>query len=239
MEFPHLGKHCSEKFCRKLDFLPMKCDACGDIFCSEHFSYRTHSCPSAHQKDFQVPICPLCSEPVPTPRDVSPDVTVGAHIDQFCKSEKPKIYTNRCTFKNCKKKELVPFSCGVCKQNYCLKHRHTADHECKGSASAAGGGSGATQRNKAVQAALQRQQQQQEQSSRTIPQQQRSNTSQLAAAVQGNMSEDEALARALALSMQEEEDERARAAREGGPSNPARSRIPVGGNSSKDKCNLS
>lgn len=164
-------------------------------------------------------------------------MTVGAHIDQFCKLEKPKIYTNRCTFKNCKKKELVPFSCGVCKQNYCLKHRHTADHECKGSASAAAGGSVATQRNKAVQAALQRQQ---EQSSRTVPQQQqRANNSQLAVAVQGDMSEDEALARALALSMQEEEDERARAAREGGPSNPARSRIPVGGNSYRDKCNLS
>lgn len=237
MEFPHLGKHCSEKFCRKLDFLPMKCDACGDIFCSEHFSYRTHSCPSAYQKDVQVPICPLCSDPVPTPRDVSPDVTVGAHIDKFCKSEKPKIYTNRCTFKNCKKKELVPFSCGVCKQNYCLKHRHTVDHECKGSATA-GGGSIAAQRNKAVQAALQRQQKQ-EKSARTIPHQQSSNTSQLAAAVQGNMSEDEALARALALSIQEEDDERARAARDGGPNNPARSRIPVGGNNSKDKCNLS
>lgn len=52
------------------------------------------------------------------------------------------------------------------------------------------------------------------------------------------MSEDEALARALALSMQEEEDERART-RESEPNNPARSRIPVGGNSSKDKCNLS
>ncbi|XP_065074214.1 AN1-type zinc finger protein 2A isoform X2 [Ochlerotatus camptorhynchus] len=220
----------------------MKCDACGEIFCSEHFSYRTHSCPSAYQRDVQVPICPLCSEPVPTPRDVSPDVTVGAHIDQFCKLEKPKIFTNRCTFKNCKKKELIPFSCGVCKQNYCLKHRHMADHECKRSATA-GGDSGTAQRTKAVSASLQwQQQEQQEQSSRTVPQQQRSNTSQLVAAVQGSMSEDEALARALALSMQEEEDERARATREGEPTNgrnPARSRIPVGGNSSKDKCNLS
>ncbi|XP_062554385.1 AN1-type zinc finger protein 2A [Armigeres subalbatus] len=233
MEFPHMGKHCSQNYCNKLDFLPMKCDACGEIFCSEHFSYQTHSCHSSYKKDVQVPICPLCSEPVPTARDVSPDVTVGAHIDQFCKSEKKKIYTNRCSFKNCKKKELVPFSCGVCKQNYCLKHRHTVDHECQGASR------GAPQRSLAAQAALQRQQL----SSRSTPQsvQSRTNVSQLATAVQGNMSEDEALARALALSMQDEEEDRARAARDatGNGRNPTRSGIPVGGNNAKDKCNLS
>ncbi|XP_019533809.3 AN1-type zinc finger protein 2A [Aedes albopictus] len=236
MEFPHLGKHCSEQYCRKLDFLPMKCDACGEIFCSEHFSYQTHSCHSAHKKDVQVPICPLCGDPVPTARDVSPDVTVGAHIDQFCKSEKKKIYTNRCSYKNCKRKELVPFSCGVCKRNYCLKHRHTLDHECSGAS-----GGGVPPRSLAAQAAVQRQQQQ-HQSSRSVPQQSRTNASQLATAVQGDMSEDEALARALALSMQEEEDERARAARDANGSNgrnPARSGISVGGNGAKDKCNLS
>ncbi|XP_001648956.2 AN1-type zinc finger protein 2A [Aedes aegypti] len=236
MEFPHLGKHCSEKYCNKLDFLPMKCDACGEIFCSEHFSYQTHSCHSAYKKDVQVPICPLCGEPVPTARDVSPDVTVGAHIDQFCKSERKKIYTNRCSFKTCKKKELVPFSCGVCKRNYCLKHRHTVDHECQGASS-----SGAPPaRSLAAQAAVQRQQQQ---SVRSVPlQSTRSNASQLATAVQGNMSEDEALARALALSLQEEEDERTRAERDAannGRNPPNRSGIAVGGNSAKDKCNLS
>lgn len=233
MELPHMGKHCSQNYCNKLDFLPMKCDACGEIFCSEHFSYQTHSCHSSYKKDVQVPICPLCGEPVPTARDVSPDVTVGAHIDQFCKSEKKKIYTNRCSFKNCKKKELVPFSCRVCQQNYCLKHRHTLDHECHGASG------GAPQRSLAAQAALQRQQQSSRSTSQPV--QSRSNVSQLATAVQGNMSEDEALARALALSMQEEEENRARADRDaaGNGRNPTRSGIPVGGNSSKDKCNLS
>lgn len=231
MEFPHLGKHCSEEFCNKLDFLPMKCDACGAIFCSEHFSYQSHSCPSAYQKDVQVPICPLCGEPVPTPRDVSPDVTVGAHIDQFCKSEKKKIYTNRCSFKNCKKKELIPVSCGVCKLNFCLKHRHTTDHDCQGTSAAA------APRSLAAQAAIQRKHQQ---SSRTVTQQVAVENH--LTAVQGNMSEDEALARALALSLQEEEDESARAARNNDPGNgrnATRNGIPVGGNSTKDKCNLS
>lgn len=32
MEFPDLGKHCNEPTCKKLDFLPVKCDACGNIY---------------------------------------------------------------------------------------------------------------------------------------------------------------------------------------------------------------
>lgn len=97
---------------------------------SEHFSYQKHKCTSAHKKDVQVPACPLCGEPVPTPRGVSPDMTVGQHIDQYCKSDKTKIFTNKCTFKGCKKKELIPVLCVQCKLNFCLRHRHTADHEC-------------------------------------------------------------------------------------------------------------
>uniref|UniRef100_A0A1Q3F2X5 Putative an1-type zinc finger protein 2b n=1 Tax=Culex tarsalis TaxID=7177 RepID=A0A1Q3F2X5_CULTA len=233
MEFPHLGKHCSEKYCHKLDFLPMKCDACGEIFCSEHFSYQTHSCLSAARKDVQVPVCPLCSEPVPTPRDVSPDVTVGAHIDQFCRSERKKIYTNRCTYRNCKKKELIPVSCTVCRANFCLKHRHTTDHDCPGT----GKPVVAPIFSKTAQAALQRQQQRQ-----PAPLPVRAGTN-VVAAIQGTMSEDEALARALALSMQEEEDDARASASRGSGGNASRS-IPVGGNAAsssagKDKCNLS
>lgn len=97
---------------------------------SDHFSYLKHKCTSAHKKDVQVPVCPLCSEPVPTPRGVSPDMTVGQHIDQYCKSNKTKIFTNRCSFRGCKKKELVPVHCGQCKMNFCLRHRHATDHEC-------------------------------------------------------------------------------------------------------------
>ncbi|GFR12790.1 hypothetical protein TNCT_602391, partial [Trichonephila clavata] len=38
MEFPHLGNHCYEKSCNRLDFLPMKCDACSNLFCYEHLT---------------------------------------------------------------------------------------------------------------------------------------------------------------------------------------------------------
>lgn len=101
---------------------------------SDHFSYQKHKCTSIHKKDVQVPACPLCGEPVPTPRGVSPDMTVGQHIDQYCKSDKTKIFTNKCSFRGCKKKELVPIQCGACSLNFCLRHRHVTDHECNPSA---------------------------------------------------------------------------------------------------------
>lgn len=106
-------------------------------FSSDHFSYQKHKCTSAHKKDVQVPACPLCGEPVPTPRGISPDMTVGQHIDQYCKSDKTKIFTNKCSVKSCKKKELIPVQCGQCKLNFCLRHRHVKDHDCNPSSARA------------------------------------------------------------------------------------------------------
>lgn len=48
-------------------------------------SYTSHQCKSAHRKDVQVPMCPLCNKPVPTPRGQEPDFTVGQHIDNDCR----------------------------------------------------------------------------------------------------------------------------------------------------------
>lgn len=162
MEFPHLGQHCSEPTCNRLgetqkreisqpgssgqqliklifrvDFLPVKCDSCDKVFCASHYNYDRHNCPGAYKKNVQVPICPLCREPVPTPPGVEPDVTVGQHIDQQCKSESKKIYTNRCHAKGCKRKELIPVKCSACHVNFCLRHRHTSDHDCQPASSPA------------------------------------------------------------------------------------------------------
>lgn len=49
-------------------------------------------------RDYQVPICPLCSQPIPNPPNASPDETVSRHIDQFCPSERRRIFTNRWVF---------------------------------------------------------------------------------------------------------------------------------------------
>ncbi|EHH17093.1 hypothetical protein EGK_13400 [Macaca mulatta] len=90
MEFPDLGKHCSEKTCKQLDFLPVKCDACKQDFCKDHFTYAAHKCPFAFQKDVQVPVCPLCNTPIPVKKGQIPDVVVSDHIDRDCDSHPGK-----------------------------------------------------------------------------------------------------------------------------------------------------
>uniref|UniRef100_A0A8C6TE45 Zinc finger, AN1-type domain 2A n=1 Tax=Neogobius melanostomus TaxID=47308 RepID=A0A8C6TE45_9GOBI len=135
MEFPDLGEHCSEKSCKRLDFLPMKCDACQEIFCKDHITYATHKCTSSYKKDVQVPVCPLCNIPIPVKRGEMPDIKVGEHIDRDCKSDpaqrKRKVFTNRCSKGGCKQKEMIRITCDQCNLNYCLKHRHPLDHDCK------------------------------------------------------------------------------------------------------------
>lgn len=59
----------------------------------------------------QVPVCPLCSKPIPVARGERPDKLVSDHIDSNCKSNpaialKGKIYTHRCSQQNCKKREV-------------------------------------------------------------------------------------------------------------------------------------
>ncbi|XP_075421676.1 AN1-type zinc finger protein 2A isoform X2 [Ascaphus truei] len=134
MEFPDLGQHCSEATCKQLDFLSLKCDACNDVFCKNHITSDQHRCAAAYKKDVQVPVCPLCSSPVPVKRGEMPDVAVGAHMDRNCNDpykRKQKIFTNKCLKAGCKKKELLKIECDQCHNNFCLSHRHPLDHNCK------------------------------------------------------------------------------------------------------------
>jgi len=128
-----MGTHCSDSFCKQLDYLPMKCDACKELFCKDHLPYDDHSCKSLYKKNVQVPVCPLCNSPVPVPRGTVPDLAVSAHIEENCQSKKKeKVFTNKCNKLKCKKKELVPCICDSCHLNFCLTHRHRLDHDCKG-----------------------------------------------------------------------------------------------------------
>nr|XP_046187134.1 AN1-type zinc finger protein 2A-like isoform X4 [Oncorhynchus gorbuscha] len=135
MELPNLGEHCSENSCKQLDFLPMRCDACEEIFCKDHITYANHKCMSSYKKDIQVPVCPLCNTPIPIKRGEMPDIKVGEHIDRDCQSDpaqnKRKIFTNKCSKGGCKQKEMIRVTCDQCHMNYCLKHRHPLDHDCK------------------------------------------------------------------------------------------------------------
>ncbi|KAH0513458.1 AN1-type zinc finger protein 2B [Microtus ochrogaster] len=136
MEFPDLGAHCSEPSCQRLDFLPLKCDACSGIFCADHVAYAQHHCGSAYQKDIQVPVCPLCNVPVPVARGEPPDRAVGEHIDRDCRSDpaqqKRKIFTNKCERSGCRQREMMKLTCDQCGRNFCIKHRHPLDHDCSG-----------------------------------------------------------------------------------------------------------
>merc|ERR1712047_240387 len=115
------------------------CDACSRLFCKDHLLYDDHACSGKYKKDIQVPVCPLCSSPVPIARGAVPDLAVSAHIDQGCpaKNKKEKVFKNRChavkNGKQCKKHELVACICATCHTNFCLAHRHPTDHDCKGS----------------------------------------------------------------------------------------------------------
>lgn len=58
-------------------------------------TYLQHNCPSAYKKNVQVPVCPLCNKPVPVTRGTSPDVVVGRHIDNDCKSDRATRERNK------------------------------------------------------------------------------------------------------------------------------------------------
>ncbi|XP_068102067.1 AN1-type zinc finger protein 2B isoform X2 [Hyperolius riggenbachi] len=221
MEFPDLGKHCSEATCKQLDFLPLKCDACEQIFCKDHITYVLHNCSSAYKKDVQVPVCPLCNIPIPVTRGQAPDVVVGEHIDRDCKSDpaqqKRKIFTNKCGRVGCKQKELMKVTCGDCLRDFCIKHRHPLDHDCQGSQ----GKSSAISR--AGQAALLRSQASSSSSKASAassrpapkpaarPQHNRTSIPKAqpppAAALLNGLSEEEALQRALEMSLAESQQQ--------------------------------
>lgn len=194
MEFPNLGEHCSENTCNRLDFLPLKCDACEEIFCADHITYTGHNCPSVYKKDVQVPVCPLCNVPIPIKRGDPPDLAVGMHMDNDCQSDfgehRRKIFSNKCSSKGCKVKEMIQVKCSECGANFCLKHRHPTDHACIGA-------------EKALR--LRRLEALKNKAPTTVSQNSSSSNSHEFRNIQGTMSEDEALARALQASLQDEE----------------------------------
>lgn len=218
MEFPDLGHHCNLAACNRLDFLPMKCSGCKKLFCNDHLSYSLHNCPTAHTRDVQVPVCPLCDKPIPVNRNELPDIKMSQHIDSDCQSdpakEKRKAYTNACSVRKCKKKELVPVNCNTCRKNFCLKHRHPTDHECAGPTSAASSAASAAMARASAASAAARSGQNkitsyftgpfrgQQAASTVSTTSSRNAATARASNLQGGLSEDEALARALQESMQ-------------------------------------
>ncbi|KAF7691815.1 AN1-type zinc finger protein 1 isoform X2 [Silurus meridionalis] len=40
-----VGRHCQIEYCKQKDFLPFVCEGCSGVFCLEHRSRDSHSCP--------------------------------------------------------------------------------------------------------------------------------------------------------------------------------------------------
>ena len=147
-------------------------------------------------------MCPLCQRPIPvTKRGDPPDLAVSRHIDSECQSdpakERRKVFDQRCAVKKCKKKEMIKIWCDDCGRNHCLTHRHPQDHDCKGKPSAG---------QAAAAAALRRLDQgpsktKAKATATAAPKAQAARRPTTAADVQGQLSEDEAMARALQASM--------------------------------------
>ena len=87
----------------------------------------------------RVPICPICNQMITrSNKEQSVNDRVERHILSGCKelvmAAPKKNKANRCTHKGCRRRELIPFVCPQCERVFCLRHRHTLDHECAGAA---------------------------------------------------------------------------------------------------------
>eukprot|EP00045_Choanoeca_perplexa_P009401 m.90431 g.90431 ORF g.90431 m.90431 type:complete len:161 (-) comp14882_c0_seq3:20-502(-) len=132
MELPALGNHCSQSACSKLDFLPFNCHKCHKVFCEDHYKASTHTCGTAAFEDARSHKCPLCRQQLAVRRGEDPNVTVERHIAQGCQTGKAKTggISSACTFKGCKKKELVPMTVrtACCCDSWLTTKLHVKSH---------------------------------------------------------------------------------------------------------------
>lgn len=107
-----LGKHCSFPGCNRLDFLPVKCKHCLQVFCTYHSGITSHNCPSINTQN---------------------NNEGGRSSNSSTKSSDPKassIYF-KCSLAGCfVDNELAECICEFCGFNFCRKHRHPSDHAC-------------------------------------------------------------------------------------------------------------
>lgn len=105
MEFPHIGQNCF--VCNRNDYLPFKCSYCDKIVCVDHKNNHGNECPlnvssfSADDDNFK-----------------ASDSAVSSDLKQSCD------FCRKITLK------LELTRCSGCDKNFCLYHRHQAQHSC-------------------------------------------------------------------------------------------------------------
>mmetsp|Transcript_50921 Transcript_50921/g.80784 ORF Transcript_50921/g.80784 Transcript_50921/m.80784 type:complete len:179 (-) Transcript_50921:174-710(-) len=131
--FGDCGVHCANPYCRQKDFLPTACDACGEVFCSEHFKYDAHDCPKGRaDKDKRVIVCPICTKGVSLPPGEDPNRVWETHAASGdCHPPPPP--KPKCPVSGCKEKltSISSITCGTCGQKVCMKHRFEDSHDCR------------------------------------------------------------------------------------------------------------
>ncbi|KAA8548053.1 hypothetical protein F0562_004686 [Nyssa sinensis] len=132
--FPDLGMHCQHSECNQLDFLPFKCDACRNVFCLEHRSYKSHDCPKSDRGSRKVVVCEICSTSIEiTGHDGEDEKVILEKHEKSVDCDPKKKKKPTCPVKRCR--EILTFSntatCKTCQIKVCLKHRFPADHACK------------------------------------------------------------------------------------------------------------
>mmetsp|Transcript_5254 Transcript_5254/g.7730 ORF Transcript_5254/g.7730 Transcript_5254/m.7730 type:complete len:192 (+) Transcript_5254:95-670(+) len=137
MELSHIGRHCDHKECRQLDFLPFKCSHCKQSFCLKHFKPGDHNCTKyTPPRPPVVTVCKDCNRSILKDGELSIAELLKKHY-RAGECKKFKVYKpHRCSYirpsgRRCKKREFDENICKLCKQNFCLKHRHPEDHKCE------------------------------------------------------------------------------------------------------------
>lgn len=138
------SRHCSERGCGQLDFLPFTCEKCGRVYCLAHHKIRDHSCSYNPDSRNVMPTCPVCSQHIYVPAEASVDAIVNAHLLSRCNSHLLSSHRDaqkslsaaatRCDQPTgCRNPEkFSTLLCKKCGGQFCLTHRLETTHRCTG-----------------------------------------------------------------------------------------------------------
>lgn len=144
-----VGVHCT--VCRALEMLPVICDGCAVPLCKDCVNFHTKTCEHCSKIDLHtMPTCPICDQSIILPTATSLSETrrqrvaaiearISHHIESGCKLFTPAAAKQRtksrkrCKVKGCKNKLLLGGCvCDGCGHTFCMAHRFTSDHKCRG-----------------------------------------------------------------------------------------------------------
>lgn len=126
MEVEGLGARCALASCSRLDYLPVRCGGCGQMYCGEHQRPESHTCSSIRPKT--VPTCPLCQSAVPFSVGMSADHAMSLHVDAGC-PKRLRAYA-LCAHPSCSVRDPAATPCVACHRVFCVAHCVEINHDC-------------------------------------------------------------------------------------------------------------